>query len=349
MPPTFSSGFTQCFPPAPAFAEKDVPGLTGKVYIVTGATSGIGREIARILYSRNATVYLAGREESDTIQHIKKAEPRSAGVLVFLPLDLSDLRSVKTAAKRFLAAETRLHVLFNNAGVMTADDGPGGMERTAQGYEMQLGVNCLGPFLFTKLLMPTLLATAADKSGGITHTHTHDVRVVFVSSFGAEMFHEPGIGIDLDNLDYHNDPQNRACTAMASAKSASGRTGSSSPSGSPPPPPTRGREEGEGEGVLGVPVNPGNLRSGLFARQGLLLRLQVALLHYPAVQGAYTELFAAFSPEVTPGTAGYVVPFGRLRPICEELRRAARPEEEGGADLARRFWEWSEEQVAPFA
>ncbi|KAK7962101.1 uncharacterized protein PG986_002926 [Apiospora aurea] len=348
MPPTFSSGFTQCFPPAPAFVEKDVPDLTGKVYIVTGASSGIGRELARILYSRNATVYLAGREEGDTIQHIKKAEPRSAGTLVFLPLDLSDLRSVKTAAERFLAAETRLHVLFNNPGVMTADDGPGGMERTAQGYEKQLGVNCLGPFLFTKLLMPTLLATAADKSG--SSTHTHEVRVVFVSSFGAEMYHEPGIGIDLDSLGYRDDPPKPSIHRYGISKVgvwaygieltkrfAAANKGESGGGG------------GGGGGVLGVPVNPGNLRSGLFARQGLLLRLQVALMHYPAVRGAYTELFAAFLLEVTTETAGYVFPFGRLRPICEELRRAARSEEEGGADLARRFWDWSEEQVAPFA
>lgn len=71
MPPTFSSSFTQFFPPAPYFVEKDVPDLTGKVYIVTGATSGVGRELARILFSKNATVYLAARVESDTIQHIK--------------------------------------------------------------------------------------------------------------------------------------------------------------------------------------------------------------------------------------------------------------------------------------
>ena len=47
---------------------------------------------------------------------------------------------------------------------------------------------------------------------------------------------------------------------------------------------------------MGVPVNPGNIRSGLFARQGLLFRLQVALMHYPAVRGAHTELFAGLSP-----------------------------------------------------
>ncbi|KAK8008415.1 oxidoreductase [Apiospora marii] len=318
MLPTFSSTFTQCFPPAPDFVEKDVPDLTGKVYIVTGATSGVGRELARILYSKNATVYLAARSESDTIRQIKQSEPRSTGTLVFLPLDLADLKSVKAAAQRFLAAETKLHVLFNNAGVMTADGGVDGMvEKTAQGYEKQLGVNCLGPFLFTKLLMPVLLATAADQG-----THTHEVRVVFVSSSGPRYYHDPKpslyrYGISKVGVWAHGNEFNKRFAA---------------------------------KGVLGVPVNPGNLRTELFARQSFLLRLQVALMHYPAVKGAYTELFAGFSPEVTPETAsGYVFPFGRLCSICEELRRAAKPEDEGGADLTRRFWEWSEKEVEPFS
>lgn len=330
MPPTLSSVFTQCFPPAPDFVEKDVPDLSAKVYIVTGATSGVGRELARILYSKNATVYLAARSESDTIQHIKQAEPRSTGTLAFLSLDLADLQSVKAAAERFLAAETRLHVLFNNAGIMTADDGANAIEKTAQGYEKQLGVNCLGPFLFTKLLAPALLATAADKG-----THTHEVRVVFVSSFGAEMYHEKEVGIDLDNLDYH-DPK-PSLHRYGISKVGAWAHG------------VELTKRFAAKGVLGVPVNPGNLRTELFARQSFLRRLQVALMHYPPVKGAYTELFAGFSPEVTPAAAGYVFPFGRLRPICEELRRAAKPEGEGGVDLARRFWEWSEKQVEPFA
>ncbi|KAK8097873.1 short-chain dehydrogenase [Apiospora kogelbergensis] len=314
-------------PPKPDFVEKDLPDLTSKVYIVTGATSGIGKEVARLLYSRNATVYIAARDEQDTIQHIKQAEPHSTGTLVYIPLDLADLRSVKAAAERFLASETKLHVLFNNAGVMSADDNK--MEKTVQGYENQLGINCLGPFLLTRLLTPVLVTTAADRS-----THTHEVRVVFVSSFAAEMYHEKDVGIDLDNLDYHKPKASihrygiSKVGVWAYANELSKRL--------------------RAKGILGVPVNPGNLRSELFAQQGFFFRLQVALMHYPAVNGAYTELFAAFSPEVTPDTAGYVFPFGRLQPICKELQLAAKPEGEGGADLTRRFWEWSEKQIEQF-
>lgn len=167
-----------------------------QVYLVTGATSGIGLQLARILYSKNAKVYIAARTEAGSIAHIKKAEPASKGTLVFLPLDLADLRTVKKSAEQFLASETRIHVLFNNAGHMANDDKK--MDTTAQGYEKQLGVNCLGHFLLTKLLTPTLLATAADKN-----TFTDEVRVVFLSSLAAEFYHEKQRGLDISNLDYH--------------------------------------------------------------------------------------------------------------------------------------------------
>lgn len=328
MPPTLSSGWTQCFPPAPEFKNKDVPDLAGKVYMVTGATSGVGKELARMLYSKNAKVYVAARVEDDAIRDMKEAEPGSTGSLIFLQVDLGDLASVKAAAERFLAQETRLHVLFNNAGYMANDDKK--MEKTVQGYEKQLGVNCLGPFLLTKLLTPTLVDTAADKS-----TLTNEVRVIFVSSFAAEMYHDKKVGLDVDNLDYHRPRQ--SIHRYGLSKVGVWAYG------------VEFSRRFKAKGVLGVPVNPGNLRSKLFDHQSFIFRLQVALMHYPAVNGAYTELFAGLSPEVTSETAGlYVFPFGRFQPICEDLQLAAELEENGGADLPRKFWEWSEKQVDKF-
>ncbi|KAI1120672.1 short chain dehydrogenase reductase [Nemania abortiva] len=328
MPPTLASGITQCFPPAAKFTGEDVPDLADKVYMVTGATSGVGKELTRILYAKNAKVYIAAREECGTLEDIKKAEPASVGSLTFLTLDLADLRSVKAAAEKFLAKETKLSVLFNNASHMSGDENE--PQRTTQGYEKQLGVNCLGPFLLTKLLMPLLLATAADKN-----TWTNEVRVVFVSSFAAEMYHEKQVGIDMDNLDYHR--QKPSIHRYGLSKVGAWTYG------------VELTKRFGAKGVLGVPVNPGNLRSNLFAEKGWLFRLQVAIMHYPPVQGAYTELFAGLSPDMTLDKAGgYVFPFGRFHSICKELELAAKPESEGGADLARKFWEWSEEQVAEF-
>ncbi|RYP75672.1 hypothetical protein DL770_007357 [Monosporascus sp. CRB-9-2] len=187
-----------------------------------------------------------------------------------------------------------------------------------RGYEKQVGVNCLGPFLFAKPLTPALLATAADKS-------TWETRFASSSSFAAEMYHGKRVCIDMDNLAYHR------------PNSSIHRYGLSSVGGW-----AYGVEFSKhfkGSGVLGVPVNPGNLHSDIFSQQSLLFRLQVALMRYPAVNGLYTKLFAGFSPKATSDKAGYVFTFGRFHPICQDLQLAARPETEGGADLTRRLWE----------
>jgi NAD(P)-dependent dehydrogenase (short-subunit alcohol dehydrogenase family) len=117
MPPgtPFKSAWTQFFPPKPNFTDKDIPAdLQGKVYMVTGANSGMGKELTRVLYAKNATVYVACRSEekgNKAIAEIQKAAPKSKGSLVFLSLDLADLATVKAAAQSFLAQEPRLHIL----------------------------------------------------------------------------------------------------------------------------------------------------------------------------------------------------------------------------------------------
>ena len=98
-----------------------------QVFVITGANSGVGFELAKILYAANAKIYLAGRSEKrvlEAIRLIRDETPLSQGDLVWLPLDLSDLASVKMAAEEFLSKEERLDILWNNAGVMctpTAD------------------------------------------------------------------------------------------------------------------------------------------------------------------------------------------------------------------------------------
>lgn len=163
---------------------------------MTGSSSGVGKELAQILYSHNAKVYIAARSSekvSNAIDSIKTAFPNSKGALEYLHLDLDDLSTIKASAEEFLSKEKRLDVLWNNAGVM----GPPQGSKTKQGYEMQLGTNSLGPFLFTKLLTPTLKNSAKVNPPGTT-------RVVWVSSSAAEGFSPKG-GIDLTNLDYKKD------------------------------------------------------------------------------------------------------------------------------------------------
>lgn len=125
------------------------------------------------------------------VASIKEAHPTSKGRIELLPLDLADLSTIRASADAFLAKEASLHLLINNAGVMLPPEG----SQTAQGYELQLGVNCLGHFLFTKLLTPTLIKTAQASEPG-------RVRVVWVSSSAADVL-SPRNGMDLTNLDYH--------------------------------------------------------------------------------------------------------------------------------------------------
>lgn len=170
--------------------------LTFQVFLITGSSSGIGKELAQILYSKDAKVYVAARSEvkaNVAIEAIKVAVPKSKGSLIFLHLDLDDLSGIKKSANEFLSKESRLDVLFNNAGVMISPQG----SKTKQGYELQLGTNCLAPFLFTQLLTPILKQTAKIAPPGT-------VRVVWTSSSAAELV-APKNGVVMDNLDYRLD------------------------------------------------------------------------------------------------------------------------------------------------
>ncbi|KAJ5028843.1 hypothetical protein J3E73DRAFT_430444 [Bipolaris maydis] len=158
--------FSQMFPPAPTFTEDSLPDLKDKVFIVTGASAGIGKDLARILYSRNGTVYAAARSSEKStaaLAWIKEQHPSSAGKLTHLHLDLNDLEGIKPSVENFLAQESRLDVLINNAGLLT----------------------------------PLLVATAKKESAG-------SVRVVWVSSAAAHVGAPKG-GVDMQNLDYKKD------------------------------------------------------------------------------------------------------------------------------------------------
>ncbi|KAJ5467813.1 Short-chain dehydrogenase/reductase SDR [Penicillium sp. IBT 31633x] len=120
--------WSQCFPPSPALIETNLPSQNGKVFIVTGGYSGIGFELCRLLYGAGGTVYLAGRSEAkavDAIANIKiSCTPTSpGGDIVFLPTSLDDLTTIKPAVDKFTNSESRLDILFNNAGVASPPRG----------------------------------------------------------------------------------------------------------------------------------------------------------------------------------------------------------------------------------
>jgi NAD(P)-dependent dehydrogenase (short-subunit alcohol dehydrogenase family) len=158
----------------------DVPDLTGTTVLVTGPTSGLGEATTVALATCGAHVVLAARSTARAEQLISGIRARTPSAsLEHLPLDLADLASVHAAAERFAAQHDRLDRLVANAGVMATP-----LRRTADGFELQLGVNHLGHHALTGLLLPQLLAAPA-------------ARVVVVSS----LMHRLG-RLDLDDLNW---------------------------------------------------------------------------------------------------------------------------------------------------
>jgi len=134
------------------WTASDLPDLTGRTAVVTGANSGIGLEAARELARKNARVVLACRDPgraSTALDEIRRDQP-GASVEV-QPLDLASLASVNQFAKGCLAENESLDLLVNNAGVMAIP-----RRETADGFEMQLGTNHLGHFALTGLLLQRL-------------------------------------------------------------------------------------------------------------------------------------------------------------------------------------------------
>ena len=132
--------------------------LTGKTGVITGASSGLGRESARALASAGARVILAGRNANalDETQKWIRADQPDADTST-ITLDLTSLASVRRAAAAIAEATKAIHILMNNAGVMFTPFG-----HTGDGFEMQFGTNHLGHFAFTDLLKGRL--EAADGS-----------------------------------------------------------------------------------------------------------------------------------------------------------------------------------------
>jgi NAD(P)-dependent dehydrogenase (short-subunit alcohol dehydrogenase family) len=130
--------------------------LHGRTVLITGASSGIGRASAVALARQGASLVLAGRSQ-ERHQNVL-AETRAAGAKVrFLELDLGELRSVRACAERFLALDEPLHVLLNNAGLA------GSRGLSADGFERTFGINHLGHFLLTELLLERLRRSAPSR------------------------------------------------------------------------------------------------------------------------------------------------------------------------------------------
>ena len=144
--------------------------LDGKTVLITGGNVGIGKETAVDLARRGARVIIGCRDLEKGKNALQEIQGRSGNIHIYLEkLDLASLESVRTFADRILNSEPRLDILINNAGVMACP-----YTTTTEGFELQFGVNHLGHFLLTHLLLDLLKRSSPS-------------RIINVSSLGHRM------------------------------------------------------------------------------------------------------------------------------------------------------------------
>jgi NAD(P)-dependent dehydrogenase (short-subunit alcohol dehydrogenase family) len=291
------------------WTEAEMPDQTGRAALVTGANSGIGLEAARALAVRGARVLLGCRnidKAAAAVASIRTSAPE-ADVSV-LQLDLADLSSVRDAAATVAQTCPNLDMLINNAGVMAVP-----LQHTADGFEMQFGVNHLGHFALTGLLLDALNGTPG-------------ARVVNVSSTAHRMGR-----INFDDLDatdgYHRwlrYGQSKVANLLFTYELQRRLVGSSST-------------------TIALACHPGGASTALARDAGLLMRLlqpAADLFMQSAAMGALPTVRAATDPQARGGQ--YYGPDGlsgvRGYPITVHSTGYSHR-----ADVAAQLWVVSEE------
>ncbi|EIN04707.1 NAD(P)-binding protein [Punctularia strigosozonata HHB-11173 SS5] len=298
----------QVFPPEAKWSTDQIPDLNGFVCIVTGGNVGIGKETVKALLQHNAKVYLAARSESKAKEAIRDLREETGKEAIFLKLDLSDLKAVKASAEEFMSKESKLHLLYNNAGVMAA---PIDLT-TADGYDLQFGTNVLGHFYFTKLLLPTILSTVETAPHGT-------VRVVNISS-NAHYFG------GLDFATFKDGPKRRKrSTDLLYCQSKFGNLVYNN---------ELARRYAD-KGLVAIAVHPGVIRTDLWKYSSGMKKIMGNFWHPPS-KGALTQLYAGTASEAAELSGKYLGPWAKgWRPKASST----------DPDLGKALWTWLEEQV----
>ncbi|MFA4939921.1 SDR family oxidoreductase [Brevundimonas sp.] len=295
------------------WTANDIPDLSGKRAVITGATGGLGLETALVLAGKGVEVVLAARYPAKGAEAERLIRSRHPNAVVrFDLLDLGALSSVEAFAERHLADGHPIDILIDNAGIMALPT----RQTTVDGFEMQLGTNYLSHFALVGRLLPLLTAAKA--------------RVVQLSSVAHRSGH-----IRLDDLNYQTGyspwtvyQQSKLAMLMFAIE-------------------LQRRSDAQGWSLTSVAAHPGFARTdlianghagkpGLFAHGASLLE---SVLSHSAADGALPILMAATLPDVVP--AGYYGPTGfqemKGPPGVAIIKRQARD-----ADVARRLWSQSE-------
>jgi NAD(P)-dependent dehydrogenase (short-subunit alcohol dehydrogenase family) len=289
----------------PGFTDRDVGDQSGKCFLVTGANTGIGYEIARVLAGKGARVLLGCRDAGKAQDAIARI---GGGDVTHLPLDLADLASVRAAAD-LAKQEARLDCVIANAGVMFPP-----LTRTAQGFELQWGVNHLGHFALTSLLLPKL----AERPGA---------RVVITSSLA----HTRG-NIQWDDL---NAEKSYSRSARYSDSKLANMLHFFE---------LDRRLRAAGSPVTAYGCHPGIAATDLMRHSGIAQYTfpLMGLILNTALKGAWPALQAATDPQAEPGAYYGPTGIGGARGPSGKARRTTRAQDPA---LAARLWQVSVEMT----
>jgi NAD(P)-dependent dehydrogenase (short-subunit alcohol dehydrogenase family) len=293
--------------PKPDWSLSDMPSQKGRIYLVTGGTSGLGYEDAKALAAAGAQVVIASRDTAErgkeVVASIRKETP-DANVL-YESFDLSDLATVRALAGRLRATLPRIDGLINNAGIME----PPERGISADGFEMQFAVNYLGHFVLTAELLPLLRKADAP-------------RVVTVSSIaaarGAIHFGDLQFEQDYDPADAYRQSK-LACLMFAIE--------------------LQRRSEAAGWGIQSIASHPGVSRTNLQVNNGVVRRSVMRFVLQPAARGALPTLYAATAPDARGGS--YYGPTGMME-MRGPLGYADVPTAASDVPAATRLWTVSE-------
>ena len=278
--------------------------MSGKTVVITGANTGIGRVMALELAKAGARVVLACRSRERTEEALE--EIRAVGKVppVFVALDLGSLRSVKEAAETILEETETIDVLINNAGLASVKG------VTSDGYELHFGVNHLGHFFLTRLLLERLKASGQSRVVNVaSKAHRRSRRgLVF------EDLREPAKSA----TGFDEYATSKLANVLFSAELA---------------------RQLEGTEVRTYALHPGVVATEIWRSLPGWMQPMVKLFMWTPEQGAHSTLRCATSPDVADQTGLYYDEKGRVKTPSKLGQDEA---------LARKLWEFSEEAVAAF-
>ncbi len=296
------------------WTAENIPNLSGKTALVTGANSGIGLEAARELARQGAHVVLACRNP-------RKAEGARASILQDAPgaslelqaLDLASLHSVREFAERFRAAHERLDLLINNAGVMALP-----YCTTADGFEMQLGTNHLGHFALTALVIDRVLAAPGSRIVSVS-SNAHKFGRMNFDDLLSQKSYRKWIAYGqskLANLLFTHELQRRLQTIGSRSIAVACHPGYA---------------------ATNLPMVGPDMSGSSLMKQ--ITRIGNRWIAQSAAMGALPTLYAATAPDVAGGD--YIGPsgVGELRGLPKKVQCTRRAQD---AEAARRLWQESE-------